>query len=257
VRCKPRCRECIRLECRYPNDELPDDVAPCGLIDRDLLEYLERRPGAAITFTRALEIEKQIQANAFDAELMVATARLGAEPQKAIDYLLEIHRRLFSETEIEYGGRFRRANESVYFGPGSKRQGAAAARIVEQLTQLFDRSLPRDATMLNRDQVSIAGARLLYDLLEVHPFVDGNGRAARYMFKAFVHATGKFVPLAFQTRQDDESEMRYLAAIQDVDQDIDNDVQYMSGPSSYAPLADYLLSYIAERDDEEGQLEEA
>jgi fido (protein-threonine AMPylation protein) len=251
MRCRPECLACERIERHYPSDEVPSDIAPCKRIDRDLLEYLESRPGPTISFTRALEIQKQIEHNATSVDALVAHIPLPADATRSLQYLFAIHDRLFYDTEIEYGGRLRNSRESVYFGAGGRREGLPGDTLAGALTVLFEQTICGDLKALSRDRLSIAAAQLLYTILAIHPFVDGNGRAARYLFKALVHSTSRFVPLAFQTRDNEEAERRYLVAIQEVDLAMDHDVRFAGGPSSYAPLANYLQTHIAERNDEE------
>jgi fido (protein-threonine AMPylation protein) len=244
------CEHCARIKRNYPPEELEDFPAPCRALDLDLLEQLEaRRP--RIAFPAAVEVHQTIERNAAQVEAFIQTFAPRRDMAFLWGYLETIHSLLFQGAGLDYAGQFRSEGEPVEYGSASRpRSGTPAAQIKPALQHLFERCIPMDPSALNLEALRIAAARLVYGILCIHPFMDGNGRAARYMFKALVNSTGRHFAKPFESRllgSDDES--RYLAALHEVDLRVDMDIQ--DGLPDVLPLADYLLTYIGEIDEDD------
>lgn len=224
---------------------------PCLEVDWDLLEHVRREPGTELSFPRAVELHQTVVRNAYVVERYVATVPWPSAYSGLLDYARTIHAQLFDGIPIQFAGRFRLANEKAYFGAATKsREGVAAGEIETRLLRLADLVARRLGSFAScsLDDLRFAGACLIYGFLEVHPFVDGNGRTARYLFKALVHSTERFVLRPFDARDGSEEHARYVASLQHVDAIVDHDVRDNSDP--HLDLADLLLTYLAERDDE-------
>lgn len=110
-------------------------------------------------------------------------------------FVVDIHRGIFGELFPDYAGRFRDASNNVMrFGsldsiPAAQidprmQQFIAAAQ--DGVKQFGAQQLTRKSILEIGDAAAMGHA----DLIEIHPFVDGNGRWARAVTAAFIRDCG-------------------------------------------------------------------
>jgi Fic-DOC domain mobile mystery protein B len=133
--------------------------------------------------------------------------RKSGEPVLTIEFLRELHRRMFSDTWA-WAGRFRNTMKNI---------GVAPEAIAEHIHNLLadvrywieHRSYPVDEV----------ACRLHHRLVAIHPFPNGNGRHARLMTDALLHHMG-VPPFTWGSGSIDEkgqARERYLHALRSAD----------------------------------------
>lgn len=138
------------------------------------------------------------------AELLRELARLKPEEvEVSVEYLLHVHDRIFSDLFPGDAGRFRWKHQGrwedgpfgvgVGSGPGSdfrSLRGTAPRGIRRALHREFDRFHERVAELESSAEpvlvadATMAAGRLYARILRIHPFVDGNLRAAFVVLQA-------------------------------------------------------------------------
>ncbi|WP_367870423.1 Fic family protein [Luteolibacter sp. Populi] len=124
-------------------------------------------------------------------------------PLLSVDFVLELHRRMFESSRPEIAGCFKTSevfiadderqfyNVSTLPYPKAKRYLAAAC---ERTCKAFD-----DADKLASHSKLIIIAEFILDFLAIHPFQDGNGRTARllstYLLEACGYHFARFYPI--------------------------------------------------------------
>jgi fido (protein-threonine AMPylation protein) len=108
-------------------------------------------------------------------------------------FVVGLHRRLFEKFFPTQAGR-PRTGESIY----GRRAGAAPEKLDGLLQQLALqlRDDLKSASKMRRDEaalvehVFLAAARTHAEMINIHPFVDGNGRWARLLTSVFLRDAG-------------------------------------------------------------------
>lgn len=244
MRC-PRCASLERLVDGVP--ARPAGVHLCAELDADIVEHLAQ--AGPVTYATATATFNTLERNL--ARVRIYTLRQPFPKTEASFevFVLTIHRAFLEGTGLyDGGGRFRQ--EPVVYGPESKRRhGVAHETIGEHLGRLWRRCVPLEPAGLPRGSLATAGARLVHGFLEVHPFPDLNGRTARALFEALVHATGReSKPLPRD--QDRSAHQEYVGALQAVDWELD-DADERPHDRHYAKLARWLDRFIVEPEEDE------
>jgi Fic-DOC domain mobile mystery protein B len=123
------------------------------------------------------ELNAWEQANILRAQEWLVTRR-SKSPVIDIAFLLELHRRMFSET-WEWAGEFRKTMKNL---------GVAPELVPERTQNLLDDVqywLDHEAYPI--DEIA---ARFHHLLVAIHPFPNGNGRHARLMVDALLRQVG-------------------------------------------------------------------
>lgn len=105
------------------------------------------------------------------------------------DTLLEAHRLLSAtlfEDEPEHAGRIRTQNVNIYSGPTLIYEAADKAYVQAETDKLFADLYVLLGQALTLDEVFYYAAMLHLRAAQIHPFADGNGRAARLLEKWFL-----------------------------------------------------------------------
>ncbi len=137
----------------------------------------------------------------------------------AIPKLDDIHRRMFGDV-WKWAGKRRTRHTNIGVDPAS---------VVTHLQDACD-----DARYWHRNDVfgTIERAvRIHHRLVQVHPYVNGNGRHARFVADLYLHVTGES-PLPWKPDESDTSASRamYIAALQHADQgDYSKLITYAAG----------------------------
>lgn len=157
-------------------------------------------------------IETLDELNAWEQENIVvalhwATRRRSTAQTLTVEFIRELHRRMFGDT-WKWAGRFRRTAKNV---------GVPAARIAEQLKDLLDDTSGWiEHGTYATDEIA---ARFHHRLIAIHPFPNGNGRHARMITDTLLVSLGA-APFTWGFRIGDEaSDVRasYLRALRDAD----------------------------------------
>ena len=116
------------------------------------------------------------------------------------DFVLEVHRRMFSTTEPSLAGKLK--EKSVYIrGAGYSVETLPPDRTAEFLRALCERTNEKFQAAREYGEYSsfLCTAEFLLDFLAIHPFADGNGRAARLLSTFLLERSGyhfsRFYPL--------------------------------------------------------------
>ena len=122
------------------------------------------------------------------------------------DYVLEIHRRMFASTKADVAGRIKDKRVEIRGG------GYSIKTLQPDKTEDFLRTLcerANEAYMSGEDSRFLITAEFILDFLAIHPFHDGNGRAARLLSTYLLERSGyhfaRFYPLdsiILETRSD-------------------------------------------------------
>ncbi|MBI5560458.1 MAG: Fic family protein, partial [Deltaproteobacteria bacterium] len=133
------------------------------------------------------ELQQRIQAHRDIIDTYFWALNLQGESVLTYDFVLEAHRRMFHKTKGDTAGRIKNKEVRIHW---RRRDGTlvdlptiSANRAEEFLRALCDRTNKMfrlaqesaDASML------IATAEFACDFLAIHPFIDGNGRLARFL----------------------------------------------------------------------------
>lgn len=117
------------------------------------------------------------------ANIARAVARLGRRRASgsilSIDFLRELHRRMFGDT-WRWAGTFRASGKTI---------GVPASQIPEALMNLLENTkhqIGRGA--LDPDEIAM---RFHHELVRIHPFVNGNGRHGREMTDQLLRELGR------------------------------------------------------------------
>ncbi len=94
-------------------------------------------------------------------------------------FAVELHRRMFDQT-WEWAGTYRRTGKNIGVPPSQAR--------IALRDRLADATYRLAAQVYDIDEMA---ARLHYELVLVHPWPNGNGRWARLMADALLHAAGQ------------------------------------------------------------------
>lgn len=124
-----------------------------------------------------------------------------------VEAILDAHRTLFAHALPHIAGRFRIDGEDVTFGGigANKREGAAPGDIEAGVKSAFKLAMKADWTVERRS------AAFLEKFFRVHPFLDGNGRVARFFVQKICRAEGKQIPL---WHTEGKSRRKYLSALE-------------------------------------------
>ncbi len=124
-------------------------------------------------------------------------------PILSVEFLLELHQRMFSKSRTEIAGQFKK--KPVIIADDEKRHYDVTtlppAKAEEFLTALCERinGAFHSADRYAGHSKLIATAEFLVDFLAIHPFQDGNGRLARllstYLLERFGYHFARFYPL--------------------------------------------------------------
>lgn len=126
--------------------------------------------------TRA-ELNEWEQANVARAMFWMAERRSRGSVL-SLDFLREVHRRMFGET-WEWAGPFRKTAKTI---------GVSAAAIPESLKNLLeDTKYWIEHDTFHAEEI---GARFHHRLVQIHPFPNGNGRHGRLMTDALLEELG-------------------------------------------------------------------
>lgn len=123
------------------------------------------------------ELNEWEQANIARAEAWLSRRRAVATIL-SIDFLGELHRRMFGDT-WRWAGTFRTTGKTI---------GVPASRIPEALKNLLENTLYQTGSgALPSDEIAM---RFHHELVRIHPFVNGNGRHGRAMTDQLLRELG-------------------------------------------------------------------
>ena len=117
------------------------------------------------------------------------------EKQKlTLEFLSELHTVLLYGSNVDYAGQWRTTPVHVgwHMFPTVKHTGQMEELVKEQIIEPFEARMKGDSC----DAV-IAASHLLHDVCKVHPFKNGNGRAARLLFAFALMRAGYPFPVIF------------------------------------------------------------
>ena len=155
--------------------------------------------------TRA-ELDEVEADNILDAFLKYATSLEQIENVKFDTlFLQQLHKDMFGRV-WSWAGDFRTTQTSI---------GIEAVNIRQALYQLMDDLSFWGSTWDHKDTAT----RLHYNLVKIHPFVNGNGRCGRLFTDLWLLSQGKNMLEWGSDNIDDENESRkeYIAALREVD----------------------------------------
>jgi Fic family protein len=186
--------DAMRLELTYHSNA----IEGCTLSLRETQLVIEgHAPGGGKSLREIYEARNHDRAIRM-IEQWVASGRASA-PVDERD-LLAVHAQVLADIEPASAGRFR-----------SERVLIRGTRFVPPASRNFDVLLPALLQRTTRSELHVAmrAAELHYNLVAVHPFIDGNGRTARLMMNHLLLASGyPFAIIEVQTRA------KYLEALE-------------------------------------------
>lgn len=108
------------------------------------------------------------------------------------EFLVELHRRLFSVTKPSAAGRFKQKPVKILWGGYIEIATLEPDRTPEFIARLCDRINGQFMVAHNSGRASrlLATAEFLVDFLAIHPFSDGNGRTARLLSTYLLERAG-------------------------------------------------------------------
>ena len=146
------------------------------------------------------------QANITEALGWLANRRSVA-PVLSVDFLMELHKKMFGST-WNWAGRFRTSAKNI---------GVDASRIPEDLANLLaDTQYGLDNKAFSIDEVA---ARFHHRLVSIHPFPNGNGRHARLVTDELLESVGeaRFSWGSGNLDQIGDARSRHLSALKEAD----------------------------------------
>jgi Fic family protein len=107
-------------------------------------------------------------------------------------FIRELHRRMFSATKPHVAGKWKEKPNGIYWQGQYVLEMVAPDRVQQLLTALCDRISEQfnEADHSGRYSKLLAIAEFVLDFLAIHPFSDGNGRAARLLSTYLLERAG-------------------------------------------------------------------
>lgn len=185
----------------------------CDSVDHRLAE-LYFTEGRAKTFNELKAVSTRIQES--NASVLVGIRnnkfRFPSTAMEFIALICEFHREIFSVTNLAFAGSLRK--DSISFGSGRNQLNGAHPNDIEAgLVEVFN-GLPKrqDFIGMSDHAFARAGARFLEEFFLVHPFADGNGRAAR-IFLIFLAHENQHIRLKPFDEQSSKSKKKYVSSL--------------------------------------------
>ena len=259
---RPSCRHCETI--RRCLELTEDDEAlehVCHDVDVDLIELVPSyvdTPGPHY-LDEAVAMCRRIARNWTAAQTFVESEDLPDLPGDFLEYMTEVHRRLFDGTHLTFGGRFRHPGEhSAPMGPYGRQLPTSPAEHIEARLRRLHRTRIRPAEVGppvfgTKEALAHNCAQVLHDFFAIHPFVDGNGRTGRLLLVAIASKRSPFRFRALDVRVDGtakEQGTEYIRALQRVDEELEQQARGGTGPGdaarAYDPLAEWLAALLVE-----------
>jgi len=125
----------------------------------------------------------QLDAAEFDniasaAEWAQRCARKGPAEVLSVNFLLDLHQRMFGQV-WDWAGKWRRRDTNI---------GVDWIRIPQDVANALADALHwHELSTFTRDEIAV---RVHHRLAQIHPFPNGNGRSARYVADLYLMSTG-------------------------------------------------------------------
>ncbi len=182
------CSTAIEGESIYAEDVPLAITGQTNMFRQNDPEYLERAEG-----TRAL----------YSASVWALTHPFPLEGGRVVSpaFILELHRRMFTSTKPSVAGRLKDKDNRIEYNKKTVFKTLPQHLVEEYLDALCVRidSLFAVADTSARYSKLLAVAEFIVDFLAIHPFGDGNGRAARLLSTYLLERAGyhfaRFYPL--------------------------------------------------------------
>jgi fido (protein-threonine AMPylation protein) len=139
--------------------------------------------------------------------------------------------------------------EDVHYG--QRRLAKPFGSILSELERLARTSLPADPTSNSREHFALFAAQLLHRLLDIHPFLDLNGRMSRMVVRGMVASSGRYQLRLVVSHRDGDAHEAYVRALRTVDHFSDDvrEDDRRTPAGAYAGLAEHLLPDIIDEED--------
>jgi fido (protein-threonine AMPylation protein) len=208
------CLGCSEFRSKCPEWRSCKHRRLCARID---VALLTRHSGHPLTFYEDLSRKlTEGHVRAADRIKICALPRTAAE---FCSLIRSLHDCVFQGAEPVIAGRFRREGEEAHFGGEGDHslQGAAHDQITHRLEEAW-KFVPADSlSWVTRLHLATQLAFFLEAFFRVHPFVDGNGRVARFVIARIIRGTDRWEWDPTTPRGKDRK--RYLAALQQAHRD--------------------------------------
>ena len=170
----PNVLEAVRIELTYHSNAIEGNT----LTLRETQQVIEgRTPGGDRLLREVYEARNH------DRAVRLIETRAADQPESAMieSDLLSVHAQMLADIDVNAAGRFR-----------SERVLIAGTGFVPPARHRFDLLMPAMLRLANRPSVHpvLQAAELHYNLVAIHPFMDGNGRTARLMMNLHLRRHG-------------------------------------------------------------------
>ena len=185
------------------------------------------------------EIERRHRAGVDIYDTYIWALNAPSDQQFDIDFIMELHRRMFHNAMPDKAGKIR--TENLTISGGGYRVDTVPWRSVRKvLTTLADRfDFQKNLAETGRYSIFMLAGEFVVDYLAIHPFEDGNGRLARLLSTYFLEKAGyhfpRFYPLDFVIR---ERNVDYYKAL------FDSQCNWMTEKEDLTPWMEFYIESV-------------